>query len=52
MYPANHVPGVKNGHIPGGSLVPIDLQWEKLFKKSSSPKSQGPELSYFVCINV
>ena len=30
----------------------IDLQWEKTKKKSSSPKPQGPELSYFVCSNV
>ena len=36
---------------PRGSLAPIDLQWEK-HKKSSSPKPQGPELSYFVCSNV
>ena len=36
---------------PGGSLAPIDLQWEK-HKKKSSPKPQGPELSYFVSSNV
>ena len=34
-----------------GPLAPIDIQWEK-HKKSSSPKPQGPELSYFVCSNV
>ena len=35
---------------PLGSLAPIDLQWchGKIIKKSSSPKPQGPELSYFV----
>ena len=32
-------------------LAPIDLQWENI-KKSSSPKPQGPELSYFVSSNV
>ena len=37
---------------PWGSLSPIDLQWEKHKKKSSSPKPQGPELSYFVSSNV
>ena len=37
---------------PRGSLAPIDLQWETHKKKSSSPKPQGPELSYFVCSNV
>ena len=36
---------------PLGLLAPIDLQWEKQ-KKSSSPKPQGPELSYFVSSNV
>ena len=34
-----------------GSLAPIDLQWENI-KKSSSPKPQGQELSYFVSSNV
>ena len=34
-----------------GSTAPIDLQWEK-HKKKSSPKTQGPELSYFVSSNV
>ena len=47
------------GFQPGpiGTLVsmataPIDLQWEKHKKKSSSYKLQVPELSYFVCIVV
>ena len=31
-----------------GSVAPINLQCEKHEKKSSSPKPQGPELSYFV----
>ena len=31
------------------TLAPIDLQWEKHKKKSSSLKPQGLELSYFVC---
>ena len=34
------------------ATAPIDLQWETHKKKSSSPKPQGPELSYFVCSNV
>ena len=29
INPVHHAPGVKNGHAPGGSLAPIDLQWEK-----------------------
>ena len=37
---------------PRGSLAPMDLQWEKHKKKSSSPKPQGTELSYFVSSNV
>ena len=36
---------------PGGSIVSIDLQWEKL-QKSSSLKPQDPELLYLVCNNV
>ena len=36
---------------PRGLSAPIDHQFEK-HKKSSSPKPQGQELSYFVCSNV
>ena len=37
--------------MPGGSIVSIDLQWEKV-KKSPSLKPQDPELLYLVCSNV
>ena len=37
----NRAPGVLMGLAPGAS-------WEKHKKKSSSPKPQGTELSYFV----
>ena len=32
------------------SMATDRLQWENI--KKSSPKPQGPELSYFVCSNV
>ena len=41
---------LENSLAPG-SLAPVDKQWEKHKKKSSS-KLQGPELSYFVRSNL
>ena len=37
---AIHAPGVKFGHAPGGSIVSIDLLWEKnkkIFSETTGP---------------
>ena len=43
---ASHAPGVKFGHAPGGSIVSIDLLWEKI-KKIFFSETTGPTALIF-----
>ena len=50
INPANRVPGVQTGHVPG-SLVPIDLYWDKLLKIFFS-ETMRPRFSMYQCLVV
>ena len=44
---AIRAPGVKFGHAPGGSIVSIDLLWEKKNKKIFFSETTGPTALIF-----